>query len=269
MLEKAPLSLLQDEMMASDSNNESAQWGKQSSSLRDKKFLAGPRSRTQELFRVIGIALELLQGFRTFHFLGPCVTVFGSARFTEEHPFYQQARALASELASFDLTIMTGGGPGVMEAANRGAREFGGVSIGCNIKLPKEQEPNPYLDYWVEFEHFFVRKVMLLKYSCAFVAFPGGFGTLDEVFETATLIQTRKITNFPLILFGSDYWKPLQSFIEDTLLQSGAISPEDTNILHVSDSVTEVSSLIREWASPSIQDYARRKTIRRWWLFER
>ncbi|MGA1192213.1 MAG: TIGR00730 family Rossman fold protein [Bdellovibrionota bacterium] len=243
-------------------------WGKRSASPRAEQFLEGPRSRAQELIRVAGIATEFIRGFRTFHFLGPCVTVFGSARFTEAHPFYQEAQQLASRLAIDDLTVMTGGGPGIMEAANRGAREAGGLSVGCNIKLPKEQEPNPYLDYWVEFEHFFVRKVMLLKYSCAFVAFPGGYGTLDEVFETATLIQTKKIMNFPLILFGSDYWSPLKSFIEDTLLAKGTISSEDTSILYITDSVDDVASMIQEWARPAMEQYARRKAKRRWWLLE-
>lgn len=244
-------------------------WGKRAASPREQQFLEGPRSRIQELIRVAGIATEFIKGFRTFHFLGPCVTVFGSARFTEEHPFYQEAQRLASRLAIYDLTVMTGGGPGIMEAANRGAREAGGISVGCNIQLPKEQEPNPYLDYWVEFEHFFVRKVMLLKYSCAFVAFPGGFGTLDEVFETATLIQTNKIIDFPLILFGSDYWKPLTSFIEDTLLASGTISSEDRSILHITDSVEDVASIIQAWTRPAIEEYVRRKAKRRWWLLER
>jgi uncharacterized protein (TIGR00730 family) len=244
-------------------------WGKRAASPREQQFLEGPRSRAQELIRVAGIATEFIKGFRTFHFLGPCVTVFGSARFTEEHPFYQEAQRLASQLAKHDLTVMTGGGPGIMEAANRGAREAGGISVGCNIQLPKEQEPNPYLDYWVEFEHFFVRKVMLLKYSCAFVAFPGGFGTLDEVFETATLIQTKKIMDFPLILFGSDYWNPLRSFIEDTLLANSTISAEDTSILHITDSVDDVASIIQAWARPAVEEHTRRKAKRRWWLLER
>lgn len=255
--------------MTTVDDRSSSSWGKRAASPREQQFLEGPRSRAQELIRVAGIATEFIKGFRTFHFLGPCVTVFGSARFTEEHPFYQEAQRLASQLARHDLTVMTGGGPGIMEAANRGAREAGGISVGCNIQLPKEQEPNPYLDYWVEFEHFFVRKVMLLKYSCAFVAFPGGFGTLDEVFETATLIQTNKIMDFPLILFGSDYWSPLRSFIEDTLLANSTISAEDTAILHITDSVDEVASIIQAWAKPAIEAYIARKAKRRWWLLER
>src|SRR5581483_5005060 len=158
---------------------------------------------------------DLFRGLRALHFLERCVTVFGSARFAEDHPYYKLARHVGSELAIAGFTVMTGGGPGVMEAANRGAHEAGGVSVGCNIELPHEQKPNPYLDLFVEFRYFFVRKVMLVKYSTAFVVMPGGFGTMDEIFETATLIQTGKIRGFPVVLMGKEYWAPLVTLIEE------------------------------------------------------
>src|SRR3954447_10656899 len=140
-----------------------------------------------------------MRGFRLLHFVGPCATVFGSARFTEDHRYYKMARELGGRLARAGFTVMTGGGPGIMEAANRGAKEAGGYSVGCNIELPREQKPNPYLDRWVTFRDFGIRKLMLIKYSYAFIVLPGGFGTLDEFFSTATLIQTEKIEDFPLV----------------------------------------------------------------------
>lgn len=175
-----------------------ASWGRTSGPPDVTRFLEGPHARRSELLRALETFVELIRGFRALHFVGPCVTVFGSARFKEDHPYYALARELGRGLAELGFTVMTGGGPGIMEAANRGAREAGGRSIGCNIGLPREQAPNAYLDRWVTFHRFFVRKVMLVKYSYAFVALPGGFGTLDEIFETATLIQTGKIRDFPL-----------------------------------------------------------------------
>ncbi|MBF8303286.1 MAG: Cytokinin riboside 5'-monophosphate phosphoribohydrolase, partial [Candidatus Dadabacteria bacterium] len=164
-----------------------------SSMLEDRYFLEGPRSRIQEFFFTIRVLLEFIKGFRVLHFVGPCVTVFGSARLKEDHPYYQLARNVGGRLVKLGFTVMTGGGPGIMEAANRGAKEAGGISVGCNITLPIEQKPNTYLDKWVTFNHFFVRKVLLVKYSYAFVVMPGGVGTLDELFEVITLIQTKKI----------------------------------------------------------------------------
>ena len=161
------------------------------------RFLSGPQRRGSELARIWRIGLEFVRGFRALHFVGPCVTVFGSARFRPGHRYYELAREVGTRLARAGFAVMTGGGPGVMEAANRGAQEAGGLSIGCNIELAHEQEPNPYLDHWVDFRYFFVRKVMLTKYSCAFVLMPGGFGTMDEIFETLTLIQTGKMKSFP------------------------------------------------------------------------
>lgn len=219
-------------------------WGKRVHSVEERRFLEGPRSRFSELARLFRIGLEFLKGFRALHFIGPCVTVFGSARFPPEHRYYELAREIGSRLAETGLTVMTGGGPGIMEAANRGAREAGGASIGCNIRLPKEQKPNPYLDSFVEFRYFFVRKVMLVKYSYAFVVLPGGFGTLDEVFETLTLIQTGKIDNFPLILMGKDYWSGLLSFFENTLLTERTIDPVDLERILVTDSVEEAMAAI-------------------------
>ncbi|MGQ0702464.1 MAG: TIGR00730 family Rossman fold protein [Gemmatimonadales bacterium] len=211
----------------------------------NKVFLSGPRSRLSELARVIRIGSEFLKGFRHFHFVGPCVTVFGSARFTEEHPYYGLAREIGRRLARAGATVMTGGGPGIMEAANRGAREAGGYSIGCNIELPEEQTPNPYLDRWVTFKYFFVRKVLLVKYSFAFVVMPGGFGTLDELFEAATLVQTRKIESFPLILVGTSYWQPLLDFVQGTLVRAGTVASQDLELLTPTDSPEVVEGLVR------------------------
>lgn len=172
------------------------QWGKAPPVPEIRQFLQGPQKRSFELRQAVRIFLEIMRGFRNLHFLAPCVTVFGSARFTEEHAYYGLAREIGERLARAGFTVMTGGGPGIMEAANRGAKDAGGYSVGCNIELPQEQKPNAYLDRWVTFRYFFVRKLMLEKYSYAFIALPGGFGTLDEIFETATLIQTHKIKNF-------------------------------------------------------------------------
>ncbi len=198
-------------------------------------FLSGPRSRLSEARRVLRIGAEFIRGFRKLHFLGPCVTVFGSARFGEDHPSYLLARRMGREIAQAGLVTMTGGGPGVMEGANRGAKEAGGLSIGCNIQLPHEQAPNPYLDQFVDFRYFFVRKVMLVKYSSAFLVLPGGFGTMDELFEAVTLVQTGKIASFPIVLMGTAYWQPLLDFLRDTLGREGTISPGDLDLLTVTD----------------------------------
>jgi uncharacterized protein (TIGR00730 family) len=202
-----------------------------------RRFLQGPQSRGFELVRTLRIGVELLRGFRALHFVGPCVTVFGSARFGENHPYYVMAREIGARLAGAGFAVMTGGGPGVMEAANRGAREAGGLSIGCNIELPVEQRPNAFVDRWITFRHFFVRKVMLVKYSYAFIALPGGFGTLDEVFETATLVQTGKIRDFPIVLIGSEFWRPLVDFIETRLVAVGTVDAADADRIRVTDSV--------------------------------
>ncbi len=214
----------------------------------ERRFLAGPLSRLDEFASVLRIGAEFVRGFRALHFVGPCVTVFGSARFPAGNRWYELARATGGALARAGFTVVTGGGPGIMEAANRGAREAGGVSIGCNIELPQEQRPNPYLDRVVEFRHFYVRKVMLVKYSYGFVAMPGGYGTLDEVAECATLIQTGKIADFPIVLMGSAFWSPLTDYLRGTLIAEGTIDETDLSRLVVTDSPEEAASLIAETA---------------------
>ena len=210
----------------------------------EKAFLRGRRSRPEDLESVVTIFLEFLRGFESFDFEGPCVTVFGSARFGRSHDYYKLAREMGGALARAGYAVMTGGGPGLMEAANRGAREAGGLSLGCNIKLPREQKPNKYLDRFIEFEHFFVRKVMLVKYSSAFVVMPGGYGTLDEAFEVATLIQTGKLERFPIIGLGGDFWLQLRRFARETMIGEGVISAEDIAFVHPTDSVEEAMSYL-------------------------
>jgi len=211
----------------------------------EREFLRGSRKHPEELASAGRVFLELVRGFQRLGSLGRCVTVFGSARFHEGHRYYELARQLGQRLAREGFTVMTGGGPGIMEAANRGAKEAGGISIGCNIQLPTEQKPNPYLDRFVEFEHFFLRKVMLVKYSQAFVVMPGGFGTLDEVFETLTLMQTNKVESFPIVAMGGDFWESLRGFIRGTLVSQGTIELSDLDLIHLADSLDEAMSIIR------------------------
>ncbi|MEJ2128985.1 MAG: TIGR00730 family Rossman fold protein [Woeseiaceae bacterium] len=210
----------------------------------EKLFLAGRRSHEAELESAVNMFLEILRGFESFDFLGPCVTVFGSSRFGENNQYYRLAREMGSALAKAGFAVMTGGGPGIMEAANRGAKEAGGLSIGCNIHLPREQKPNPYLDKFILMEHFFIRKVLLVKYSSAFVVMPGGFGTLDEAFEVATLIQTGKLERFPIVGMGLDFWSQLRGFARETMLTSGVISEEDIAFVHPVASVDEAMQII-------------------------
>jgi uncharacterized protein (TIGR00730 family) len=215
---------------------------------RDERiFLEGPQTRKSELWTLLRIMREFIRGFRVLHFVGPCVTVFGSARFKEDHPFYAMAREVGRKLTDLGFTVMTGGGPGIMEAANRGAKETGGISVGCNIVLPKEQSANPYLDYVVTFRYFFVRKVMLLKYSYAFIVMPGGVGTMDEMFEALTLIQTRKILEFPVVLMGVEYWQPLLDLLQ-RMVSAATISAEDLNLVKVTDSIPEAMAHIQTHA---------------------
>ncbi|MBM4200223.1 MAG: TIGR00730 family Rossman fold protein [Gammaproteobacteria bacterium] len=211
----------------------------------EKLFLRGRQKRGEDLESAVKFFLEFLKGFESFEFEGPCVTVFGSARFTQGHRYYELARQLGERLALAGYAVMTGGGPGIMEAANRGAREAGGLSLGCNIQLPREQKPNPYLDRFIEFEHFFVRKVMLVKYSCAFVVMPGGFGTLDEAFEVITLVQTGKLERFPVVAMGFEFWDQLTAFMRDTMFAEGTIAAEDVDFLHPVQTVDEALRVIR------------------------
>lgn len=232
---------------------------------RVQKFLRGPQPRWFEFFEAVKFFWELLKGFRTLHFVGPCATVFGSARFPEDHPYYQLGRQLGQELAKVGFTVMTGGGPGVMEAANRGAKDVGGRSVGCNILLPFEQKPNPYLDKWIDFRYFTVRKTMLVKYSYAFIVLPGGYGTLDELFEIATLIQTGKVKDFPVVLMGQEFWQPLLDFLRQRMLRWGTIDPEDLERLIVNDDPAEVAHIVRETGLKQF-GLSYGPKMRRWWL---
>jgi uncharacterized protein (TIGR00730 family) len=224
------------------------EWGRRPDGRRELRFLEGPSKRRSELLQALRILLEFVKGFRALHFVGPCVTVFGSARFPEDHRYYELAREVGRRVARAGFTVMTGGGPGIMEAANRGAKDVGGRSVGCNIELPREQHENPYLDRFVTFHYFFVRKVMLVKYSYAFVVLPGGFGTMDEVFETATLIQNGKIENFPVILMGVDYWKPLRHLLEE-MVRAHTIDRRDLDRLVFTDSPGEAMDAINRMAT--------------------
>jgi uncharacterized protein (TIGR00730 family) len=208
------------------------------------RFLEGPQSRWQDFKMTVNVLLDFIRGFRALHFVGPCVTIFGSARFGEDNEHYKDARQIAAEIARLGFTIMTGGGPGIMEAANRGAKDVDGRSVGCNIVLPKEQHANPYLDKWVNIRYFFVRKTLLIKYSYAFVVCPGGFGTLDEFFEAITLIQTRKLGDFPIVIFNKAFHQNIVEHI-DLMLAQGTISPEDLNLFLVTDSIEEAVAHIR------------------------
>ncbi len=244
-------------------------WGSTPGAPEVVRFLEGPQKRHTELGRAIGIFFEFMRGFRALHFVGPCVTVFGSARFTPGHPYYDLARSCGAELAKAGFTVMTGGGPGIMEAANRGAKEHGGRSIGCNIELPQEQKPNPYLDRWITFRHFFVRKVMLVKYSYAFIALPGGFGTLDEIFETATLIQTAKISGFPLVLMVENFWHPLLEFMSERLVKGHTIDQADLDRIIVTDSAQEAVERITALAMAQFGLCYGARLKRRWIFGER
>src|SRR2546425_12516531 len=224
----------------------------------DEIFLEGPRSRFDELITLFRVLLDFLRGFRVLHFVGPCVAVFGSARIKERHPSYELARKMGAAIAQLGFTVMTGGGPGIMEAANRGAKDVNGRSIGCNIELEFEQQSNLFLDRCVKLHYFFVRKTLLVKYSYAFVVMPGGAGTLDELFEALTLIQTAKIKNFPIVIMGTDYWKELLHFI-GTMAQRGMIADADLKLIYATDSVDEAIAHIRNKA---IEPFGLRRVAR-------
>lgn len=216
-------------------------------SKKEAEFLEGPHSRFTELRFLFKVMTEFIYGFRKLHFTGPCVTVFGSARFDESHPYYVLSRTMGQEIARLGFTVITGGGPGIMEAANRGAKDVGGISIGCNIILPHEQHPNPYLDKWVDFDLFFVRKTLLSKYSYAFVVMPGGYGTLDEFFEALTLIQTGKFKKFPVVLMGREYHEHLYAHLLK-LAEEKTIDPVDVSLFLFTDSVDEAIAHITKYA---------------------
>jgi uncharacterized protein (TIGR00730 family) len=217
----------------------------------DRKLLERPEGAPEFLesdpWRVLRIQAEFVAGFDALATLGPAVTFFGSARVRPPDPMYDAARALAAELARRGFAIITGGGPGTMEAANRGAREGRGLSVGLNIELPFEQGLNEYVNLGIEFHYFFVRKTMFVKYAEAFVIFPGGFGTMDELFEALTLIQTGKIVHFPVIMFGSDYWAGLRQWIRDRVLAEGKISPEDLDLMVVTDDIQDAADIVQQY----------------------
>ena len=233
----------------------------------DRQLLEGPHSRTRELLMLVRAMRDFIRGFRTLHFVGPCVTIFGSARFPETHPYYDVAREVGRRVSQLGFTVMTGGGPGLMEAANRGARDVGGLSVGCNIELPHEQEPNRYLDRWITCHYFFVRKVLLFKYSYAFVVLPGGLGTLDELCEALTLIQTKKISSFPVVLIGTAYWQPFITLMRE-MITHGAVSEEDLQLLKVTDDLDEAMLHLE---TSAVSAFGLRKIPWRpsWWLGER
>src|SRR5215813_9433853 len=210
----------------------------------DETFLEGPRSRIAEFCTLLRVMRDFLRGYRALHFVGPCVTVFGSARIQPDDPHYELAQKMGAAIARLGFTVMTGGGPGIMEAANRGAKEVGGRSVGCNIQLPFDQSSNIYLDRCVRLHYFFVRKALLIKYSYDFIFIPVGVGRLDELFEALTLIQTGKIKDFPIVIMGTDYWRHLIDFIQE-MAQRGKISSSDLKLIYATDSVDEAIAHIR------------------------
>jgi uncharacterized protein (TIGR00730 family) len=228
-------------------------------------YLEGPKSRGFEFEFAYRVFKQFIKGFRALHFVGPCITVFGSARFKEDNIYYQQAREFGKRIAQIGFTTMTGGGPGIMEAANRGAFENNGPSVGCNIQLPFEQLANKYLHKSITFEHFFVRKVLLMKYSYAFIILPGGFGTMDEFFETLTLVQTKTITQFPIVLFGKEYYKELWEYLE-FMAQRETISREDLLLVKLTDNVDEAMDHIQSYIMKNYKVVPRKK---KWWLLEK
>ncbi|MEW6736037.1 MAG: TIGR00730 family Rossman fold protein [Acidobacteriota bacterium] len=236
-----------------------------SAAFEEQYFLEGPKSRSSEFLITLRILHDFIRGFRVLHFVGPCVTVFGSARFTSDHPYYELAREVGQGLSQLGFTVMTGGGPGIMEAANRGAHEAGGRSVGCNIRLAKEQQPNPYLDRHVTLRHFFVRKVLLIKYSYAFIVMPGGVGTMDELFEALTLIQTQKIEHFPIVLMGREYWQRLFALLQ-SMVEAKTIDSVDMNLLLITDSVPEAMAYIEKHAIEQFGLRRRKWMMKRSWL---
>jgi len=230
----------------------------------ESQYLEGPKSRGSEFLFTLKMASQFIKGFRKLHFVGPCVTVFGSARFKPGHRYYEMAEEVGRAIVKTGFTVMTGGGPGVMEAANKGAFEAGGLSVGCNIRLPHEQDPNPYMHEWVTMDYFFVRKFLLLKYSYAFVVLPGGWGTMDELFETLTLVQTGMIHHFPVVLMGKEYYQPLMEYL-DMMIERGTISPEDLRYVTMTDDPEEAMRHLEKY----IKSYYQLKPKSLWLLGER
>ena len=247
----------QPSLVGEPTTKEVADDQKFTAAVEDRQLLGGPNPRSKEFRLVMGVVKDFFNGFRTLHFVGPCVTVFGSARYHEDHPFYQLAQKMGAAIARMGFTVLTGGGPGIMEAANRGAKQVAGRSVGCNIILPMEQKPNIYLDRWVNIRYFFVRKTLLIKYSYGFVIMPGGFGTMDEMFEALTLIQCHKIRNFPIVVMGTEYWTDLQDFLQKMVV-SKTISPEDLNLIKFTDSVEEAVTHLEERA---VQQFRLRRAL--------
>src|SRR5678809_552536 len=228
----------------------------------DEIFLDGPNSRFAEFCTLLRVMRDFLRGYRALHFVGPCVTVFGSARIKPDDPHHELARKMGAAIARLGFTVMTGGGPGIMEAANLGAKEAGGRSVGCTIELPSEQPTNAYLDHCVRMHYFFARKTLLVKYSYAFVVMPGGAGTLDELFEALTLIQTGKIKNFPIVIMGTDYWKELTDLL-NKMARLGTINAADVDLVYVTDSVDEAIAHIRNKAIEPLGLKSHRRGTRR------
>ncbi|MFO7673634.1 MAG: TIGR00730 family Rossman fold protein [Lutibacter sp.] len=230
----------------------------------ESSFLQGHRNLIKELWFTIKVQYHFIKAFRKFHFIGPCVTVFGSARFDVTNLYYKEAEKVGAALAKMGFTVMTGGGGGIMEAANKGAFEAGGYSVGCNIVLPKEQKPNAYLHKWINIPYFFVRKFLLMKYSFGFVVMPGGIGTLDELFEALTLIHTKMIKNFPIVIFGKEYHKELYHHIK-LMAKNESIDKEDMKLLFMTDSVEE---LIEHLKVHSVKKFGLiEKSYKSKWLF--
>lgn len=228
-------------------------------------YLDGPKSRGYELAFAWKVFRQFLMGFRCLHFVGPCIAVFGSARFKEDNEYYEQAREFGKRIAQIGFTTMTGGGPGIMEAANRGAFENGGRSVGCNIRLPFEQVANKYVQTSVTFEHFFVRKTLMIKYSYAFIIMPGGFGTMDEFFETLTLIQTKTLTTFPMVMFGKEFYKDVWEEMQ-LMADRGTISKSDMDLVLFTDDVNEAMEHITKYIKTNYKIKPRKMF---WWLFEK
>lgn len=229
-------------------------------------FVRGPLSRFKDFTFAIKVFFNFIKAFRIMHFIGPCVTVFGSARFTPDSEHYKNAEKIGAALTKIGFTVMTGGGPGIMEAANKGAFEAGGNSVGCNIILPFEQKPNPYLNKYINIPYFFLRKVILIKYSYAFVVMPGGIGTLDELFEALTLVQNKVIKDFPIVVFDSKYHKELVEHIQ-LMARNESISPEDMKLLFVTDSVDDVISHIETYSVKKFK-LIKKQEKPKWWLGE-